>query len=112
MRMVLVVTTVAALALASAAQAQNTQGWTAARGQTFLAPGQPAPTYAQPSTACPPVACEPCPCPTPPPRYAYRPVYPLFAMPPSYAVGRGLLGQPKLYVPGQPVRNFFRYISP
>ncbi len=30
---------------------------------------------------------------------------------PSY-VGAGLLGQPKAYVPGQPLRNFFRYLTP
>ncbi len=33
------------------------------------------------------------------------------AVPAGYTVGRGLIGQPKLYKPGQPVRNFLRYIS-
>ena len=47
------------------------------------------------------------------PRYAqYRPVVTLTRMPGQYFVGRGIIGQPKVYVPGQPVRNFFRYISP
>jgi hypothetical protein len=27
-------------------------------------------------------------------------------------VGRGIIGQPTAYVPGQPFRNFFRYIMP
>ena len=31
---------------------------------------------------------------------------------PGYYIGRGLLGQPKLYVSGQQVRNLMRYISP
>lgn len=42
----------------------------------------------------------------------YRPVITLRPMPASYVVGRGLIGQPTVYVPGQPVRNFLRYISP
>ena len=32
-------------------------------------------------------------------------------VPAGYVIGRGLIGQPKLYVPGQSVRNFLRYIS-
>jgi hypothetical protein len=46
------------------------------------------------------------------PTVSYRPVVALRPMPATYEVGRGLLGQPKLYVPKQPVRNFIRYISP
>jgi hypothetical protein len=42
----------------------------------------------------------------------YRPLVPIAPMPASYYVGRGILGQPTLYVPGQPVRNFLRYLSP
>lgn len=42
----------------------------------------------------------------------YRPVLPVIPMPGQYYVGRGLLGQPKLYVPNQPLRNFVRYLSP
>lgn len=34
------------------------------------------------------------------------------AVPSGYVVGRGLLGQAKLYKPGQPVRNFLRYLGP
>ena len=30
----------------------------------------------------------------------------------GYFHGRGIIGQPKLYVSGQPIRNFLRYLSP
>jgi hypothetical protein len=50
--------------------------------------------------------------PTGPHATVLRPILPLEPLPPNYEVGRGLLGQPKLYVPGQPVRNFLRYLSP
>ncbi len=33
------------------------------------------------------------------------------AVPEGYVVGKGLIGQPKLYRPGQPVLNFLRYLS-
>jgi len=46
------------------------------------------------------------------PVVTYRPLVPVVPMPAQYYVGQGLLGQPKLYVPEQPVRNFFRYLSP
>lgn len=32
-------------------------------------------------------------------------------VPQGYVLGRGLIGQPKLFKPGQPVLNFFRYLS-
>jgi hypothetical protein len=32
-------------------------------------------------------------------------------VPAGYVLGQGLIGQPKLYKPDQPVRNFLRYIS-
>jgi hypothetical protein len=41
----------------------------------------------------------------------YRPLVPVNTPPPQYYVGRGLFGQPKLYVPQQPMRNFLRYLS-
>lgn len=47
-----------------------------------------------------------------PPVVTYRPLVPVTPMPAQYYVGQGLLGQPKLYVPAQPVRNFLRYLSP
>jgi hypothetical protein len=40
----------------------------------------------------------------------YSPVVTSYA--PSYVVGRGSIGQPVLYVPGQPVRNALRFFSP
>jgi hypothetical protein len=46
------------------------------------------------------------------PYTSYRTVAPVAAVPTRYYVGRGILGQPKLYVPGQPLRNFVRYLSP
>ncbi len=33
-------------------------------------------------------------------------------VPDGYVLGRGLAGQPKLFKPGQPVRNLLRYLSP
>ncbi len=49
--------------------------------------------------------------PTAPPYNAYQPMIPLAPMPKQYYFGRGSLGQPKVYVPGQPIRNFLRYIT-
>lgn len=50
--------------------------------------------------------------PVPPPQIVYRPILPLAPQPESYYTGQGVLGQPKLYVPGQPIRNFLRYLGP
>jgi hypothetical protein len=47
-----------------------------------------------------------------PPVYSYRPAMPVSAMPADYYFGRGLIGQPKVYVQGQPVRNALRFITP
>jgi hypothetical protein len=47
-----------------------------------------------------------------PPVYSYRPAMPVSAMPADYYFGRGLIGQPKVYVQGQPVRNAIRFITP
>lgn len=65
--------------------------------------------------AADPYAYSPVPSPavpqaSPAPR-GYRPVLPLSSVPQNYYVGRGIIGQPKLYVPGQPIRNFFRYLT-
>lgn len=46
------------------------------------------------------------------PVVTYRPLVPVVPLPAQYYLGQGLLGQPKLYVPNQPVRNFLRYLSP
>lgn len=48
----------------------------------------------------------------PQPTYVYRQSLPVSQLPGNYYFGRGLIGQPKVYVPGQPVRNAIRYISP
>ena len=45
------------------------------------------------------------------PYQSFRPVYPV-ASPQGPFVGQGILGQVKAYVPGQPLRNFLRYITP
>lgn len=43
---------------------------------------------------------------------AYRPIAPIGTTPANSYVGPGILGQPKAYVPGQPLRNFARYLLP
>ena len=43
---------------------------------------------------------------------AYVPVVRLENMSPGVFVGQGIIGQPKAYADGQPIRNLFRYISP
>lgn len=42
----------------------------------------------------------------------YSPLFSLGQDNYNVVLGRGLIGQPTVYVPGQPFRNFFRYISP
>lgn len=71
-------------------------------------------TTAPAQAARPPYAAAPrvVPAATPAPVVVYRPVLPVFRMPRSYVVGRGILGQPKVYVPGQPVRNTLRWLTP
>jgi len=56
--------------------------------------------------------CTPLPHPGYAPTMTYRPLVPLMPVPGQYYVGRGVVGQPKVYVPGQPIRNFLRYLSP
>ncbi len=45
------------------------------------------------------------------PRIDYRPTMPAVSVPRTYYLGRGILGQPKLYVPGQPLRNALRFLT-
>jgi hypothetical protein len=64
--------------------------------------------------ACGTPACSP-PVLLPPPAsptIRYRPVIPVGRPPRSVYLGQGWLGQPKVYVEGQPIRNFFRYLGP
>jgi hypothetical protein len=65
----------------------------------------------QTATACPPAVTSPGADYGQPQATTYRPVWPVVPMPPKYIIGRGILGQPKLYVPGQPVRNILRYLT-
>ena len=46
------------------------------------------------------------------PVVTYKPLVPMVPLPAQYYLGQGLLGQPKLYVPDQPLRNFLRYLTP
>ncbi len=42
----------------------------------------------------------------------FRPLLNLTPTPAQQYVGQGIFGQPKVYVPGQPILNVLRYISP
>ena len=42
----------------------------------------------------------------------YAPLFSLGQENYNVQLGRGIVGQPTVYVPGQPVRNFLRYLSP
>ena len=42
----------------------------------------------------------------------FKPLFSLGQENYNVQLGRGVIGQPTVYVPGQPVRNFLRYISP
>ncbi len=46
------------------------------------------------------------------PTIVYRPAAPVEALPSKYHVGHGIIGQPKLYVTGQHLRNILRFITP
>jgi hypothetical protein len=49
------------------------------------------------------------------PAAPYQPITAPFGIQPptpSVYLGRGIVGQPKLYAPHQPVRNFFRWLTP
>lgn len=77
----------------------------------------PSPSY--PSTGAVPGAYVP---PTLPPNLApnlytpnnagYRPLFSLGQENYNVQLGRGIIGQPTAYVPGQHIRNFLRYLSP
>lgn len=42
----------------------------------------------------------------------YSPLFSLGQENYNVLLGRGIIGQPTVYVPGQPIRNFMRYLSP
>jgi hypothetical protein len=87
---------------------------------TSYPPGTIAPTILPPSRplAAPPASVSALPAvPAPvasgvPATFVYRPLLPVVPVPVDYYLGRGILGQPTVYVPGQPVRNFLRYLAP
>jgi hypothetical protein len=82
------------------------------------APSVSAPTINVPSVSTVPVpgSCGSEPwrtvAPVAPSSVGFQPLLPIFSMPPTVYVARGILGQPVIYVPGQPVRNFLRYLGP
>jgi hypothetical protein len=49
---------------------------------------------------------------SPTPVSAWKPLLPVWHETTTYYYGQGFLGQPKAYVPGEPVKNFFRYFTP
>ena len=60
---------------------------------------------------CPPYGghtVTPIPTPVPP----HRPLMSLRPYPQDVMLGRGILGQPKVYVSGQPLRNALRFLTP
>jgi hypothetical protein len=96
---------------------QPRRGYTTPVSTTAVSYAQPVRTV---SSTCvtPGVACESVATPLPPSTASVcvlRPptacVPPAPTVPEGYVVGRGLVGQPKLYKPGQPVRNFLRFIT-
>lgn len=78
---------------------------------SFSDTGQPAVTTARPYLLLPP---PPQTIVTQRPLVTSSPPNPVAAPAPApaYRVGRGLLGQPKLYVPSQPIRNALRFLTP
>jgi len=72
---------------------------------------QPGAFVPPPGTVAPPVAM-PAPTPYIPNNAGYRPLFTLGQDTYNAQLGRGIVGQPTAYVPGQPMRNFLRYLSP
>lgn len=86
-------------------------------------------TTVQATTSPTVIGCDPCAC-TPMAAYqyaptqvgyqpgfssqysSYRPTIPNQSLPHGVYVGEGLIGQPKAYVDGQPLRNFLRFVLP
>ena len=85
-----------------------------ASAHVTLQPVEPAATrpYIVPSPTLPPPVPSAYPQitygPAAAPQVVYRQTVPLGGV----TLGRGVIGQPKLYVEGQPVRNFIRWLSP
>lgn len=71
-------------------QSLFTNGYGGTRAYAVTLPSNPPPVHYQPVTA--PLGAQP--------------------YPQSVYIGRGVVGQPKLYAPNQPIRNFFRWLTP
>jgi hypothetical protein len=104
------------LLLATGAGAARAQSWTQEVPAVVSASPQVQPGAYHVESVPPPRAVLPPPPVVPggggyAPVIQYKPLVPLAPMPPQYYIGRGLFGQPKLYVPEQPMRNFLRYLS-
>ncbi len=95
-----------------------------ANTQPVLPPNQSAAVYPTAYQQCPPGMNSASPPPTMPPNVApvtgmyspnnsgYSPLISLGQEKNNVMIGRGIIGQPTVYVPRQPVRNFLRYIFP
>ncbi len=59
-----------------------------------------------------PISAGPAPYAAPQTAPGARPFVPIARMPNQVYISRGLIGQPVVYVPGQPLRNGLRYILP
>ena len=59
-----------------------------------------------------PISAGPAPYSAPQTAPGARPFVPIARMPNQVYISRGLIGQPVVYVPGQPLRNGLRYILP
>ena len=80
-------------------------------GQTVPVQASAPLTYTQGSQVVGNACCTPC-C-TPVTQTALMPAPAAIAqLPDGHVFGRGLIGQPVVYVQGQPLRNFFRFVSP
>ena len=71
----------------------------------------PPQAYAPPQAFSPQAFVQPSIAPQPPVVLGQNPAG-LGTGPPGHYIGRGIIGQPKLYVAGQPVRNALRFITP
>ncbi len=81
-------------------------------GGPAIVPGAP-PPYASPYAYVPPtITPDMAPGMYSPDNSGWRPLLTLGQENYNAQIGRGILGQPTAYVPGQPFRNFLRYIFP
>jgi len=80
-------------------------------GGSCVVPASGSATYAAYSAGTPYYACSPY-CGYSPADVVYRPAVPRFVLPGGNWANRPLIVKPKVYVPGQPVRNLLRAILP